>query len=163
MLFVGSDEPKRQPAPTVAAVSGKLLAVTEPRPAPELRFIDGAGQQRTLADSRGKTVLLNLWATWCVPCRTEMPALDRLQVRLGGPDFEVVALSIDRMGLPAVQAFYAELGLKALTIYVDETGRAANQLSASGSLLPYLSTPGDARSGARSGQGVGFPGGDDGN
>ena len=77
-------------------------------------------------------VLLNLWATWCVPCRKEMPALDRVQARLGGPDFEVVAMSIDRKGLPAVQAFYAELGLKALAIHVDGSGGAASQLGALG-------------------------------
>ena len=132
MLFVASDEPRRQPAPTVAADSGELFAATEPRPVPELRFVDGAGQPRTLGDFRGKVVLLNFWATWCVPCRKEMPALDRVQASLGGPDFEVVALSIDRKGLPAVQAFYAELGLKELAIYVDESGRAANQVGALG-------------------------------
>ena len=132
MLFVASDEPKRQPAPPVAAVGGELFAATEPKAVPELRFVDGAGRPRTLADFRGKMVLLNLWATWCVPCRKEMPALDRVQARLGGPDFEVVALSIDRKGLPAVQAFYAELGLKALAIHVDGSGGAASQLGALG-------------------------------
>ena len=132
MVFVASNEPKQQPAPSVAAVSGELFAATEPRPVPELHFIDGAGQPRTLAEFRGKSVLLNLWATWCVPCRKEMPALDRVQASLGGPDFEVVALSIDRKGLPAVQAFYAELGLKELAIYVDELGRVASEAGALG-------------------------------
>ena len=128
MLFVASDEPE----PTVAAVGGELFVASEPRIVPELRFADGAGRPRTLADFRGKTVPLNLWATWCVPCRKEMPALDRLQARLGGPDFEVVALSIDRKGLSAVQPFYVELGLKTLAIYVDETGSAASQAGALG-------------------------------
>ena len=62
MRFVANDEPKPQPAPTVAAVSGELFAATEPKPVPELRFIDGEGQPRTLVDFRGKAVLLNLWA-----------------------------------------------------------------------------------------------------
>lgn len=132
MLLVASYEPKQQPAPTVAAVSGELFAASELKPVPELRFVDGADRPRTLSEFHGKAVLLNLWATWCVPCRREMPALDRLQARLGGPDFEVVALSIDKKGLPAVQAFYGELGLKALAIYLDVSGRAASQIAAPG-------------------------------
>ena len=134
LRLVARDEAKRQPAPApaLAAVQAELFPTAEPKPVPELRFVDGAGQPRTLADVRGKTVLLNLWATWCVPCRKEMPALDRLQARLGGPNFEVVALSIDKKGLPVIQAFYAELGLKALAIYVDATGDAAKQVGALG-------------------------------
>jgi len=62
-----------------------------PRSLPEIAFEDGAGARRKLSDFRGKFVLLNIWATWCIPCRKEMPTLDRLQGRLGGPDFEVVA------------------------------------------------------------------------
>src|SRR5699024_10766035 len=64
----------------------------KPKALPELQFQDGTGRARSLADFRGKVVLLNVWATWCTPCREEMPALDRLQAKLGGPDFEVVAL-----------------------------------------------------------------------
>ena len=132
MLFVASDERERQLAGTAPAVSGELFTATGPGAVPELHFVDGAGQPRTLADFRGKVVLLNLWATWCVPCRQELPALARLQARLGGPKFEVLALAIDKKGLPAVQAFYAELGLKALAIYVDGSERAASQLGALG-------------------------------
>ena len=62
---------------------------------PDLAFKDAEGRDRTLADWRGRTVLLNLWATWCVPCRKEMPALDALEDELGGPNFEVVAVNID--------------------------------------------------------------------
>lgn len=69
-----------------------------PRPVPVIRFQDGTGREMSLADFRGRTVLLNLWATWCPPCRKEMPSLDRLQSALGGLDFEVVALSIDHEG-----------------------------------------------------------------
>ena len=132
MLFVASDERQRQLAATAPAVSGELFTATEPRPVPELLFVDGAGQPRTLADFRGKVVLLNLWATWCVPCREEMPALARLQDRLGGRNFEVLALAVDKKGLPGVQAFYAELGLQALATYVDGSERAASQLGALG-------------------------------
>ena len=105
---------------------------TAPRPLPEVRFENDQGETMSLADFRGSVVLLNLWATWCAPCRREMPTLDRLQAELGGPDFEVVALSIDRKGLPAVQEFYDELGLETLAIYFDETGEAQRALGVLG-------------------------------
>ena len=70
-----------------------------PEALPEVNFQDATGKERTLADWRGKVVLLNLWATWCLPCRKEMPALDRLQKELGSDKFEVVAISVDRKGL----------------------------------------------------------------
>ena len=63
---------------------------------PNLRFADASGKPLSLADWQGKTVLLNLWATWCVPCRQEMPTLDALEAKLGGPNFQVVAVNIDR-------------------------------------------------------------------
>ncbi|MGH8222149.1 MAG: TlpA family protein disulfide reductase [Woeseiaceae bacterium] len=97
-------------------------------PVPELAFEDGAGRKRALADFRGRAVLLNIWATWCVPCREEMPALDRLQQKLGGPGFEVVALSIDAGGVGAVKQFYNEIGIRALAIYVDPASRAMGAL-----------------------------------
>jgi len=104
----------------------------QPRPVPEVLFEDGQGRQRALAQFRGKVVLLNLWATWCVPCREEMPALDRLQQRLGGPGFEVLALSIDADGASAVKRFYDEMGIRALAVYVDPTMRATGALGAPG-------------------------------
>jgi thiol-disulfide isomerase/thioredoxin len=82
-------------------------------------LVDENGQGRALSQLRGKVVLLNFWATWCLPCRREMPGLDRLQGTLGGADFEVVALSLDREGAKVVKPFYKELGLKNLGIYVD--------------------------------------------
>jgi thiol-disulfide isomerase/thioredoxin len=103
-----------------------------PRPVPALAFIDGDGTPKTVADFAGRVVLLNIWATWCVPCRAEMPALDRLQAKLGGPDFQVVALSIDRKGLEVVKPFYAELGLSSLGIYLDRAGTAARALATVG-------------------------------
>jgi thiol-disulfide isomerase/thioredoxin len=99
-----------------------------PRPLPEIRFENGQGEAMSLADFRGGVVLLNIWATWCAPCRREMPTLDRLQATLGGPDSQVVALSIDRNGLPVVQEFYAEVGLETLPIYVDQSGKAQRAL-----------------------------------
>ncbi len=106
--------------------------LAEPRPLAELQFIDGAGRAVSLTDFRGRVVLLNAWATWCVPCRAEMPSLDRLQEKLGGPDFEVVALSIDRGGLPVVEAFYDDLKLAALRVYLDQPGEAMRALGIAG-------------------------------
>lgn len=107
-------------------------ALKMPKPVPALRFVDGESREMGLEAFRGKTVLLNIWATWCVPCRLEMPALDRLQAKLGGTDFQVVPLSIDREGLPTVKAFYQKFGLKALGVYVDQTGKAAQELGTAG-------------------------------
>ena len=123
-----------EPAPLATAPpKGFAFSPLEtPRELPELRFVNREGREMTLEEFEGKTILLNLWATWCVPCRKEMPALDRLQAKLGGPDFEVVPLSIDREGLPVVKAFYEELGLKALGIYVDQSGKASRHLGAVG-------------------------------
>ena len=95
-----------------------------PRPIPDLAFVDADGKQVSLSAFRGKIILLNGWATWCPPCRKEMPALDRLQQTLGGPLFEVVALSTDSSGLQAVNAFYDTLGLKTLRVFLDEDGSA---------------------------------------
>ncbi len=105
-----------------------LRAHAAPRPVPELVFEDGQGAKRTLAGFENKVVLLNVWATWCVPCREEMPALDRLQQKLGGPAFEVVALSIDAGGAAAVKKFYDEIGIRSLGIYVDPASRTMGTL-----------------------------------
>ena len=87
-------------------------------------FVDGAGRDLTLEDFRGRVVLLNIWATWCVPCREEMPTLDALQARLGGDDFHVLPLSIDRAGLKVVRRFYDEIGIQHLGMYLADSTRA---------------------------------------
>ena len=93
-----------------------------------IKFQDAEGKERTLADWRGKVVLLNLWATWCLPCRKEMPSLDRLQKELGSDKFEVVALSVDRKGLDASRKFLDETKVGRLGLYVDASGRAISEL-----------------------------------
>ena len=95
-------------------------------------FIGGDGCELTLADFRGRVVLLNVWATWCVPCREEMPTLDRLQARLGGEDFHVLPLSIDRAGLEPVRRFYDEIGIRHLGMYLAEDLRAMQALAVVG-------------------------------
>jgi len=98
------------------------------RDVPQMTFLGPAERPYTLEEFRGKLVLVNIWATWCAPCREEMPALDRLQQALGGPDFEVVALSIDKDGMAAVRRFYDEIGIRALAPYVDPSMRAGSAL-----------------------------------
>lgn len=104
----------------------------QPHPLPDIRFVDSDGRGRSLADFRGRPLLLNLWATWCAPCRKEIPSLDRLQAKIGRDRLLVVPLSIDRQGLPAVKGFYDELGLTALGMYVDSSAEAAHELHAFG-------------------------------
>jgi thiol-disulfide isomerase/thioredoxin len=130
------------PASTEVEKTGRSFIIHEtPLAVPELSFVDGEGHEMSLADFGGRTILLNIWATWCVPCREEMPALDRLQAKLGNSGFEVVPLSIDRNGLPAVNAFYQELGLEALGIYVDASGKAVGNLGAVGIPTTLLINP----------------------
>lgn len=103
-----------------------------PAQLPEIRFVDGTGRSLQLGDFRGRPVLLNIWATWCVPCRKEMPSLDRLQAKFDPSQFVVLTLSIDRQGAAAVRQFYQELGLKFLGIYVDQPGTSLQLLQAPG-------------------------------
>ncbi len=108
------------------------FAPTEPQAAPEIAFEDGEGNPLTLDDFRGQVVVLNLWATWCAPCRHEMPSLDRLQAHYGGPHLQVVPLSLDRGDADAVQAFYDEIGIQHLEIYRDPKAAAGRALGAFG-------------------------------
>ena len=103
-----------------------------PEAIPEFTFEDGGGATKTLADWKGKVVLLNLWATWCAPCRKEMPALDRLQKELGGDTFEVVAMSVDRQGAPASKKFLEETKVANLKLYVESTSKSIGTLRAAG-------------------------------
>ncbi|MFN4090847.1 MAG: TlpA family protein disulfide reductase [Alphaproteobacteria bacterium] len=119
--FVAS-EPSERP-PIAGTVSGFVLA-DRPAPAPAITFTDGDGAEMTLADFRGKVVLVNLWATWCAPCVKELPDLDRLQAVLGGEDFEVLALSSDRGGAETVRPFLERLGIHRLAVYLDPPSAA---------------------------------------
>ena len=96
------------------------FSVADPRtPAPEAFFFNDKGAQVRIADFAGRVVLVNVWATWCAPCIEEMPALDRLQSQLGGDDFQVVAVSADREGIPFARSFLTDLGVESLDVYSD--------------------------------------------
>jgi thiol-disulfide isomerase/thioredoxin len=136
-----NNRPDRQPiaAPSVTDGAGFISSdslgfsfLDEPRALSEIRFADGEGRDLSLGDFRERPILLNIWATWCIPCRKEMPALDRLQAKLGEAQLLVLALSIDRQGAPVVKQFYQELGLKALGVYVDQSGKAPRDLNTVG-------------------------------
>jgi len=102
------------------------------RAVPATRFLDGDGARTSLAAFRGRVVLLNFWATWCGPCRAEMPSLDRLAGRLAGADFVVVPVSEDRGGLGDIRPYYAQLDLDHLPVYLDPQVRLARQLRVKG-------------------------------
>ena len=126
-------------APLLLAADVLMAPVDPPKPAPELQFMDGDGKSRSLAEFKGKVVLLNIWVTWCVPCRKEMPTLDGLQAALGGPDFEVVTLSIDHKGMEAVDPFYSEIGIQYLGKFVTASGNdAMEKLGVFGIPATYL-------------------------
>lgn len=101
----------------------------------QLSFNDGDGKPMTLADTGGKPRLVNLWATWCAPCREEMPALDKLQAERGGDDFEVVAISVDHGSDEKPRAFFEEIGLGHLGFYHDPTIGTFNTVKRDGLAL----------------------------
>lgn len=108
-----------------------MAAATSPRLI-DLSFKGPEGQDLNTTDFAGKTVLLNLWATWCGPCREEMPALNNLQKEMGGEDFEVVAVNIDTGSDEQPKAFLAETGVDALGYYRDSTMGVFNTMKKEG-------------------------------
>ena len=119
-------------APLVHGEVAALSVSRTPFRVPDLAFKDAEGRDLTLADWRGRTVLLNLWATWCVPCRKEMPALDALQGNLGGPHFEVVAINIDTRDPEKPLAFLKDVGVKRLAYYSDQSAKVFQDLKMAG-------------------------------
>jgi thiol-disulfide isomerase/thioredoxin len=124
-------------------VHGEIAALglaSQPRPLPDLTFDAADGKKISLADFKGRTVLLNLWATWCVPCRQEMPALDRLQGLRGSKDFVVVAVNIDTARLDRPKAFLTEIGVKNLALFTDSTAAAFQSLKQAGKVIGLPTT-----------------------
>jgi len=122
---------------------GEVAAVnvaSSPLKVPDLTFQDASGKKLDLADFKGKTVLLNLWATWCVPCRKEMPTLDALEQKLGSPDFQVVAVNIDTRDPDKPKAFLKEIGVHKLPFYADPSARSFQELKSIGRALGLPTT-----------------------
>jgi thiol-disulfide isomerase/thioredoxin len=122
-------------APLAQGEVAALTMATAPLRLPDLAFEDAEGRPKKLSDWRGRTVLVNLWATWCVPCRKEMPALESLQARLGGPAFEVVAINIDTRDLEKPKNFLREARLTRLGYFSDDKAKVFQDLKAIGRAL----------------------------
>jgi thiol-disulfide isomerase/thioredoxin len=127
------------PAPTVK--SGNPLATgamttfvfkTQPEALPDIQFLNGSGVETSLASLRGKVVLLNVWATWCAPCREEMPALDKLQAALGSDKFQVVALAVDKSGIAGAKKFLGDIKAEKLEAFADPTAKEGTRLKVIG-------------------------------
>src|SRR5215510_706607 len=122
---------------------GELAALTmasAPLRLPDLTFEDAQGKPKKLSDWRGKTVLLNLWATWGVPCRKEMPALDELQSKLGGPPFEVLSINIDTRDAAKPRNWLKEVGITRLGYYADSSAKVFQDLKLVGRAIGMPTT-----------------------
>ena len=127
---IAADLTKEQIATLKEMRSGdmkKLVVHKEARPRIDETFRDKYGNAVTLADYDGKVVVLNFWATWCPPCRAEMPSIDRLSAEMGGDDVEVLALSTDRFDVERVAAFFEEINVENLRVLQDRKGAVARK------------------------------------
>jgi thiol-disulfide isomerase/thioredoxin len=125
-------ETARRIAPFARGEVAAVGVAGTPKALPALTFKDASGTDKTLADWRGRTVLLNLWATWCVPCRKEMPALDELQAKLGSADFEVISINIDTRDVEKPKTWLKEVGINKLGYYADNSAKVFQDLKAAG-------------------------------
>jgi thiol-disulfide isomerase/thioredoxin len=135
-----SEAVARRIAPLAKGEVAAVVPSRSPAPTPEVSFLDPTGRPISLADLKGRTVLVNLWATWCVPCRQEMPALDRLQATFGGPEFEVVAINVDTRNPEKPRVWLAENGIRNLAYYADPTGKLLQILQRSGHVIGLPTT-----------------------
>lgn len=124
-----------QGAVSKALSTGTMTAFVvkgERKDVPEISFLPENGDATSLKAWKGRVILVNLWATWCAPCREEMPSLARLESEMGSPDFEVVAIAVDRKGLEASGKFLKEVGATALKLYADPTTESLGKFQAVG-------------------------------
>ncbi len=119
----------------------KLAILDAPRPLPNVAVTDIDGNPHRLSEFRGKLVLLNMWATWCAPCRAEMPGLDALQARLGGDDFQVVLVAVGRNPPAAIRRFFSEVGIRNLESLRDPKMQLAAPLGVFGLPVTLLVDP----------------------
>jgi thiol-disulfide isomerase/thioredoxin len=110
----------------------KLVFHAEPVAAGAAAFADADGAEHRLADWQGKVVLLNFWATWCAPCRKEMPMLDALQTEFGGDDFEVVTVATGRNSVQGIRRFFEEVGVANLPVLLDPGQELAREMGVFG-------------------------------
>jgi thiol-disulfide isomerase/thioredoxin len=139
-------------APLAHGEVAALAVAHTPFLVPDLAFKDAAGHERTLKEWRGRTVLLNLWATWCVPCRKEMPALDALENSLGGPNFEVVSVNIDTRDPEKPRTFLKDIGVSHLAYYSDQSAKVFQELKLAGKAFGMPTTLLVDRSGCEIGE-----------
>jgi thiol-disulfide isomerase/thioredoxin len=136
----GSKSVAQRIAPLARGEVAAVNAAANPGRLPDLAFDGPDGSRMSLADFRGRTVLVNLWATWCVPCRQEMPALDKLQADLGGRDFEVVAINIDTRNLDKPRSWLQEAGVTKLAYYADREAKVFQDLKRVGKAVGMPTT-----------------------
>ena len=132
-----------RPLATLSALSDgravpDILLLDDPIAPPPLAFKIEPGGLIKLSSFRGKVTLVNLWATWCGPCRDELPALDRLQTRLGGADFEVVAIALDDSGGGAIRDYFEAAQIGSLDVYIDPEFALLSALQVPGLLASLL-------------------------
>lgn len=110
-----------------AKAGGLELAAGDGKPVSDTVFTDPEGKEHKLDEYTGQVVLLNFWATWCAPCREEMPALNTLQKELGGDDFQVVTIASGRNSMPAIEKFFSEAEIDSLPILLDPRQKLARE------------------------------------
>lgn len=119
----------------------KLNFHSAPIETTDVGFVGEDAQDMTLADFEGKYIVLNFWATWCAPCRKEMPHLSALQNTLGGDGFEVVTIATGRNPLPGMQRFFAEIEVDNLPLHTDARQSLARNLGVLGLPVTLLINP----------------------
>ncbi len=128
----GVEPAKAAAHPLATGAMTTFVFKPSPKPLPDIQFVNETGEAQSLEGLRGKVVLLNVWATWCAPCREEMPGLDLLQAALGSDKFEVVALAVDKGGIAAAKKFLANIKADRLAVYADPTAKEGTRLNVIG-------------------------------
>ena len=146
-LAAGANPTRAEEARDFSAVEAlrdgslRKLIFAAPQEVPDLAFTDSAGAEHRLSDWQGKWLVVNFWATWCAPCRKEMPGLDALQSEFGGDQFEVLTIATGRNPIPAVQRFFDEVKVTHLPQLLDPTSQLARQMAVLGLPLTVLIDP----------------------